>query len=91
MTDLPRKKVDLLNTKLNQQIVLLVFAIFGVILALSWSDAIRSLVLETLKLDGDSLRGKLAYALIATVITAGLIFFFVLLLRAAVEAKIEKS
>ncbi len=91
MAESSQEKMNLLSTRLNQEIVLLVFAIFGVILALSWVDAIRALVLETLGLDGDSLKGKLAYALIVTVVIAGLIFFFVLLLKVAVQSKIGRS
>lgn len=87
----PDEKVKLLSNKLNQEIALLVFVIFGVILAFAWADAIRSLILDVLKLDEDSLRGKLAYALIVTVLIVGLIYLFVLLLKAVVNAKIEKS
>ncbi len=87
----PDEKVKLLSNKLNQEIALLVFVIFGVILAFAWADAIRSLIFDILKLDEDSLRGKLAYALIVTVLIVGLIYLFVLLLKAVVNSKIEKS
>ncbi len=87
----PQEKMKLLSNRLNQEIALLVFVIFGVILAFAWAEAIRSLILDVLKLDEDSLKGKFAYALIVTVLIAGLIYLFVLLLKAAASAKIENS
>ncbi len=86
-----REKMELLSKRLNQEIALLVFVIFGVILAFSWADAIKSLILDILKLNEDSLKGKFAYALIVTVLIAGLIYLFVLLLKAAAGAKMESS
>lgn len=85
------KKIEILSFRLNQELVLLVFAIIGVIIALSWREALTSFIIEFLGLDEDSLRGKFAIALILTVVAVAFLWFFIALLKASIIAKSESK